>query len=275
MSRTIREILAEAAGRQPRLEAELLLAHAIERDQSHLLAWPDARLEAAELARFEALLAERERGVPVAYLLGRREFWSLELEVSPATLVPRPETEILVERALACIPDDRPCRVLDAGTGSGAIALAIANERPQARVVALDRSREALAVAARNRARLDLRNLALIQGDWLAAIAHDTLDLLVSNPPYVAEQDPHLQQGDLPHEPRTALAAGPDGLDALRVLIPQAASRLRPGARLLIEHGHDQAEAAARLARMAGLVDIRMHRDLAGLPRVLEARRPS
>lgn len=275
MSPTIRETLAEAERRVPRLEAELLLAHALECERTHLLAWPEDRLKDAELARFQALLAERVRGVPVAYLLGRREFWSLELEISPATLVPRPETETLVERALARIPADRPCRVLDAGTGSGAIALAIASERPRARVFALDRSREALAVAARNRDRLGLHNLALIQGDWLAAIAPDSLDLLVANPPYVAESDPHLQQGDLPHEPRAALVAGPDGLDALRVLLPQAASRLRPGSRVLIEHGHDQAENAARLARRAGLEDIRLHRDPAGLPRVLEARRPS
>ena len=275
MNPTLQEALSAARRRLPgeaaRLEAELLLAHVLACPRSHVLAWPDRRLDAEQARRYAHLVARRAAGVPIAYLLGRRAFWTFDLEVTPDTLIPRPETELLVEAALARLPAEQPVRVLDAGTGSGAVALALARERPRARVLAVERSAAALRVAERNRRRLQLHNVLLLRGDWLAAIAPASLDLVVANPPYVAAGDPHLRQGDLVHEPSCALVAGADGLEALRSLIPQAAACLRPNGWLLVEHGHDQAPAVATLAKTAGFQAVRLHRDLAGLPRVTEA----
>ncbi|RMG28260.1 MAG: peptide chain release factor N(5)-glutamine methyltransferase [Gammaproteobacteria bacterium] len=261
-------------GPQGRLEAELLLAHVLQRPRSHVLAWPEAVLDGEAAARFERLVERRAAGVPMAYLLGEREFWSLRLEVTPDTLIPRPETELLVERALVHLPADHDLRVVDAGTGSGAIALALAHERPRAFVLGVDRCPRALAVAARNRDRLGLVNARFLQGDWLTALRPECLDLVAANPPYVAARDPHLTQGDPAWEPRSALVAGDDGLAALRRLLPQAAACLRPGGWLLVEHGWDQAAAVAELLHRAGLGCVRLHHDLAGRPRVTEARRP-
>lgn len=192
-------------------------------------------------ARFEALLARRQAGEPVAYLLGRQGFWSLELEVSPATLIPRPETELLVELALARLPAGQSLRVADLGTGSGAIALALARERPQAHVVATDASAEALTVARRNAARLGLGRVEFRDGDWLVPLAQERFDLIASNPPYIEQDDPHLAQGDLRFEPPAALASGADGLDAIRVIVRDAGRHLHPGGWLLLEHGWNQA----------------------------------
>ena len=263
---------ARLAGDSPRLDAEVLLAHCLDRPRSHLAAWPERVLDTATLARFEALVARRARGEPVAHLTGVREFWSLELGVTPATLIPRPDTETLVELALRHIPRDRPWPVADLGTGSGAIALALAAERPLARVVATDRSVAALAVARANRDRLGLANVTLVATHWADALAAGRFRLVACNPPYVAAGDPHLERGDVAHEPRDALAAGPDGLAAMPAVMAAAARCLEDGW-LLVEHGADQGPAVRRLMAAAGFAAVRTWPDLAGRDRVTEGRR--
>ncbi|MBI5611856.1 MAG: peptide chain release factor N(5)-glutamine methyltransferase [Gammaproteobacteria bacterium] len=250
-----------------RLDAELLVMHVCGLRRSELLTRDRQPLTAEQATEIDELIARRRHGEPIAYLTGRREFWSLDLSVSPATLVPRPETELLVERALARIPLEAAWSIADLGTGSGAIALAIAGERPRCRMVATDNSSAALAIARANAARLNLA-VDFRLGDWLAPLAGETFDLLVSNPPYVADQDPHLAA--LRHEPMAALAAGPDGLDALRAIAAAARAALKPGGWLLLEHGHDQGAAAAALLRQHGYGAIRCYPDLAGRDRVSE-----
>lgn len=211
----------------------------------------------------------------MAYLLGRRGFWTLDLAVGPDTLIPRPETELLVEQALQRLPSGQPCRVADLGTGSGAIALAIASERPLAQVVATDRSAAALAVARRNAEALGLASrVGFREGDWFAPLAGERFGLVASNPPYIREGDPHLGQGDLRHEPPSALASGADGLDALRAIVAGAPGHLEPGGWLLLEHGHDQGPAVRALLSDAGFVDVATVPDLEGRDRVGLGRRP-
>ena len=257
---------AEAVG-----EAELLLARVLQRDRSWLIAWPEAEVATQDAARFRDWVARRAAGEPVAHILGERDFWTLRLQVNRHTLIPRPETEHLVEWALQRLPAEAPLRVIDLGTGSGAIALALAAERPAWRIFASDRSAAALAVARANAARMNLP-VRLLQTDWLAGVA-GPFELIVSNPPYVAEDDPHLAQGDLPREPRSALTAGRDGLDAIRQILAQAPQRLAPGGWLLLEHGHDQAPACRALMDEAGLTEVASGRDLAGHWRFTHGRR--
>ena len=204
----------------------------------------------------------------MAYITGRQGFWSLELEVTPATLIPRAETELLVELALARLPCDTACSVADLGTGSGAIALAIASERPLAKVVATDASAAALAVAQRNAARLGITHVRFAQGDWLAPLAGQAFDLIVSNPPYIEAADPHLGEGDLRFEPATALASGADGLDAIRRIVHAAPAHLDPGGWLLFEHGWNQGEASRALLAGAGYAEVFTARDLERRERV-------
>ena len=251
----------------PRLDAEVLLAHVLARPRSHLHAWPEQRLDAGPAHAFAELVARRANGIPVAYLTGVREFFSMPLEVDPAVLIPRPETELLVELALERIPADAALCILDAGTGSGAIALAIAAARPRCQVVASDISPAALAVAARNAERFAPGRLALVAGDWLAPFAGQSFDVIVSNPPYVPQADPHLERGDVRAEPRGALAAGVDGLDAIRMVARQAPRCLRAYGWLIIEHGHDQREAVADILKRHGARPPETARDLAGKPR--------
>lgn len=255
----------------PRLDAELLLAQALQRPRSHLHAWPDKDVDDRQRMVFEQLLARRAQGEPLAYISGRREFWSLDLAVDRHTLIPRPETECLVEQALRRLPVDQARRVADLGTGSGAIALALAVERPQARVVATDRSAAALACARANARRLAPGRIEFIQTDWCAALATAAFDLLVANPPYVAQDDPHL--ADLHYEPATALVAGPEGLDALRHLARHAGRCLRPGGQLLLEHGDQQGTAVRQLLHAAGWIDVFTAPDPAGRDRVSGARK--
>lgn len=262
----------QATGIDP-VDGELLLAEALGRSRSWLYAHPEAAVPAPARARFEALLARRQAGEPVAYLLGRQGFWSLELEVSPATLIPRPETELLVELALARLPAGQPLRVADLGTGSGAIALALARERPQARIVATDASLEALAVARRNAERLGLR-VEFRDGDWLVPLAQERFDLIASNPPYIEQDDPHLAQGDLRFEPPAALASGADGLDAIRVIVRDAGLHLHAGGWLLLEHGWNQGPAVRVLLEAAGFSEVATERDLEGRDRVSLGRWP-
>ncbi|RRQ22380.1 peptide chain release factor N(5)-glutamine methyltransferase [Thiohalobacter thiocyanaticus] len=264
--------LSEAGSDSPHLDAQILLGHALDRPRSYLYAHGDDTLEPAQRAQADALLARRLEGRPVAHLLGRREFWSQELEVSPDTLIPRPETEITLELALEKIPSDADWALLDLGTGSGALALMLARERPGCRVTATDNSAAALAVARRNCKHLGVSNLELLEGDWFAPLAGRRFRLIVSNPPYVAEADPHLQAGDVRFEPRGALAAGPAGLDDLRRLIAAAPDHLEPGGWLVLEHGFDQAEAVDILLKEKEFYDIECRADLAGRPRATAAR---
>jgi release factor glutamine methyltransferase len=273
---SIAALLAQAAGRlgtqAARLEAELLLAACLDKPRSHLFAWPERRVGPRQRERFEALVERRAAGEPIAHLLGRREFWSLSLTVTPQTLIPRPETETLVALALEKIPAHGTPRVADLGTGTGAIALAIAGERPRCEVIATDISADALSVAARNATRLGLGNVRFVRASWCRAFAAG-FDFILSNPPYVAETDPHLGEGDLRFEPRMALAAGPDGMDAFHRIVPDAYARLRPGGWLMVEHGYDQGEKVRRLMEREGFREISGHSDAAGLDRVSTAQR--
>ncbi|WP_290575330.1 peptide chain release factor N(5)-glutamine methyltransferase [Algiphilus sp.] len=250
---------SESAG----LDAELLLAAALGKPRSFLYAWPDHVPTASVRERFDHALTDRLEGQPVAYTLGVREFFGLELAVSPAVLIPRPDTELLVEHAVAHI--DAGHAVADLGTGSGAIALAVAHERPGARVLATDASPAALAVARANARRLDLR-VDLVAGDWCAPLADASVDCLLCNPPYIAEGDPHLAA--LSAEPASALVSGRDGLDALRAIVAQAPRVLRPGGRIVLEHGFEQAAAVRALLAEAGFRDIDSERDLGGHERI-------
>jgi protein-(glutamine-N5) methyltransferase, release factor-specific len=261
-------VLATLPESNPRLEAELLLTAATGWTRTALLAWPERILDPAAAERFAALLARRLTGEPIAYILGRQTFWTLELRVTPDTLIPRPETELLIEIALDRLAAQRPVQVADLGTGSGAIAAALASERPDWRLIATDRSAQALAVARDNFRLLGLEQIRCLQMDWLRALASDTLDAILSNPPYIAEQDPHLGRGDLRFEPRLALTPGGDGLDAIRAIAADAGRCLHPGGLLAVEHGFDQAERVRRILAQSGLQAIETHRDLAGLERV-------
>lgn len=274
---TIAQLLAHACLHldtpSARLDAEVLLAHALDRPRSHLLAWPDKVPDRAERERFATLLARRGNGEPVAYLTGQREFWSLALAVTPDTLIPRPETEILVAQALAVTPADARVDIADLGTGSGAIALALAHERPRARILATDRSAAALAVARANALRLGIDNVEFTAGDWCQALGARRFDLVVSNPPYIAAEDPHLARGDVRFEPRDALAAGRDGMAALTAIARCARQHLRDDGWLLLEHGYDQQAATAQLLQALGYRELADYPDDAGLNRVACARR--
>lgn len=259
---------ARLARAQARFEAELLLCHAVGKTRSWLFAHAEERPTREQRAAFDALIARRLQGEPVAYLIGQRGFWTLDLAVQPGVLIPRPETELLVEQTLARLPADREVALVDLGTGSGAIALAVASERPRAQVTAVDISAQALAVAQRNAERAALGNVRFVQGDWLMPLAGKTFDLIVSNPPYLAEDDPHLQQGDLRSEPRLALVSGRDGLDAIRRIVGEAPAHLHPGGWLLLEHGWTQGEAVRALLRAAGFDEVATVRDLEERERV-------
>jgi len=251
----------------PRLDAELLLAHVLGKSRSYLRTWPEQAVDAATAARFAALLARRRAGEPVAYLLGQQGFWSLELEVAPHTLIPRPDTELLVETALALLPGG-PARVLDLGTGTGAIALALACERPVWQLLGVDRVPEAVLLAERNRARLKLANARFVESVWFAALAGQRFRMIVGNPPYIAADDPHLAQGDVRFEPASALVAGRDGLDDIRLIVSEAPDHLEAGGWLLLEHGYDQGEAVRALFAARGFTQVESRRDLGGNERI-------
>jgi release factor glutamine methyltransferase len=243
-------------------ESELVLSHVLGRDRAWLYAHADDPLPAAEAVRFHSLLVRRAAGEPLAYIFGRREFWSLDLTVTPDVLIPRPETELLIELALRRISQSAHVDIADLGTGSGAIALALARERPRASVLATDSSAAALTVARGNAERLDIRNIEFLQSDWCAALGKRKFDLIASNPPYIAEADVHLLRGDLRFEPRAALASGSDGLDAICAIVRDAPMYLKPGGWLLFEHGNDQATAVRELLEKSGFVEVFTARDL-------------
>ena len=256
----------------PRIDAELLLARALDVARSYLYAHPEDELDDAAIARYFDAVHRRGQGLPLAYITGEKEFWSLPLTVTPDTLVPRPETELLVELALRQLPRRGRSRVLDLGTGSGAIALAIASERPGCDVTATDISEAALNVARENARRLQLANVEFLQGDWTTPVTGRTFDLVVSNPPYVRPGDPALV--NLRHEPAVALSTGDDGLAAIRILARDCRALLVPGSMLILEHGIEQQEAVARLLEEQGWSGIRCHPDLTGRPRATSASVP-
>jgi release factor glutamine methyltransferase len=268
----IGELLRQAAQRinsdSPRLDAEVLLAHVLDKPRSHLLAWPDRIPDTAQQARYRELIERRADGEPVAYITGEREFWSLPVTVTHDTLIPRPETETLVAMALEQLPPDHHARVADLGTGSGAIALAIAHERPACHILACDRSTAALAIATRNARQLQLNNIDFASGDWCEALAGGYFDLIVSNPPYIPAADKHLACGDVRFEPQDALVAGDEGLDDIRRIAACARSHLRDNALLILEHGFDQREPVRRILAEHGYRDIVCNNDLAGRARV-------
>lgn len=263
-----------AATDTARLDSELLLAHVLQVPRTYLYVHTEEQLDAQQLARFEQLLARRIKHEPVAYLVGTREFWSLPLQVTPDTLIPRPETELLVEQVLAIVPaGSSPC-IADLGTGSGAIAIALACEFDTATIIATDNNEAALQIATIN---ADLHCPGRIEfrpGDWLQPLADERFDIIASNPPYIEMDDPLLQTTDIRHEPRAALAAGPDGLDALRVIVGGAGQHLNTGGWLLLEHGAGQARAVQQLLQHAGYIGITTRQDMAGLDRITMAQWP-
>jgi release factor glutamine methyltransferase len=253
---------------EPRREAEILLGAALERTRAWLLAHADERvLDCDATDRYEAYVTRRSHGEPIAYILGEKDFWSLTLAVTPDVLIPRPETELVVELALQRLPSDSTSRVLDLAAGSGAIALAIAHERPHAVVVGTDISAAALAVAQRNAATLRLANVDFRLGSWFAPLTGEKFDLIVSNPPYIAEDDPRVESAVRRFEPPGALFAGADGLGALRVIARTAGAHLAPDGGLIVEHGDQQGPAVRELLAVAGFTRVATHADLAGLER--------
>lgn len=270
MGQSIADALAQPhlpGSATPQLDAELLLAHVLGKPRSYLLTWPERELTDEQLAQFGALMIRRRQGEPVAYLLGEQGFWSLALQVSPDTLIPRPDTERLVELALELGPAG-PAKVLDLGTGSGAIALALAAERGQWQLTGVDRMAGTVALAESNRARLGLSNVQLLTSDWFTAVAGQRFGLIVSNPPYIAADDPHLAQGDVRFEPASALISGVDGLDDIRRIIDSAPDYLQSGGWLLLEHGWQQADAVCSLLQQRGFLGVQAWRDLGGQQRV-------
>lgn len=272
LAQAVQALSADRATIEARREAELLLQHALRVDRAWLFAHADDDVDPALARQFRDYVSRRVAGEPVAYIMGRREFFSLDLVVTPDVLIPRHETERLVELALEKIPSDAAARVADLGTGSGAIALAIAHERPSARVLATDASAAAIAVARGNAQRLGLSNVEFAQGEWCAALGERTFDLIASNPPYIAEGDAHLDDGDLRFEPALALSSGADGLDAIRTIARDARRHLAPGGWLILEHGYDQGPAVREIFVMNGYAEAATAHDLEGRDRVSSAR---
>lgn len=272
---TIKTALASAAALlnndEVTLEVQLLLQHVLNVNRAWLIAHADDTLPPEQHAAFETLFQRRLNGEPIAYILGAREFYGLHLKVTPDTLIPRPDTETLVDAALSKIPQNdhhNGIKLLDLGTGTGAIALAIAKHRPQTQVTAVDASESALKIAQENAELLGITNITFVQSNWFAELNNQTFDFIVSNPPYIEENDPHLNQGDLRFEPRTALASGVDGLDDIRKIIKHATTHLNAEGWLMLEHGYNQAESVADLLLQAEFTQIEHFQDLAGVQRV-------
>ncbi len=253
---------------EARLEAEILLAHCLEKPRVFLHAWPEYLVTIEQQIKFEKLISRRSKGEPIAYILGYQEFWSLTLHVSPATLIPRSETELLVEQALILIAENNNASILDLGTGSGAIALAIATERPICKVTASDYSTTVLDIAKSNAKKHHIANVRFIQSNWFSELAGNFFDIIVANPPYIAQNDAHLQQGDLPYEPYSALASQDNGLADIKIIIREARRHLKPGGWLLLEHGYNQAKEVCALLEKQDFQSIHTESDYGGQPRV-------
>lgn len=256
-----------------RLDAEVLLCHVLDKPYSYLFTWPERELTPKQAGQFESMLVQRIQGTPVAYITGEKEFWSLKLNVSPSVLIPRPDTERLVELALS-IPVAEQATVADLGTGSGAIALAMAIERPHWVVIGVDRLPEPVAIAKENAALNRISNVSFVKGDWCSPLP-GLLDMIVSNPPYIREDDKHLIQGDVQFEPRSALTAGKDGLDDIRTISQQAFEKLKPSGWLLFEHGYDQGSDIRIILEANGFTAISTQQDLSDQDRVTLAQKPA
>ncbi|MDA8503407.1 peptide chain release factor N(5)-glutamine methyltransferase [Citrobacter sp. Awk 2] len=271
----LREAISQLqTSESPRRDAEIILEFVTGKGRTYILAFGETQLTEAQCEQLNALVARRQRGEPVAHLTGVREFWSLPLFVSPATLIPRPDTECLVEQALARLPAS-PCRILDLGTGTGAIALALASERPDCTVTAVDRMPDAVELANRNRLNLAIDNVRVLQSDWFSALSGQQFEMIVSNPPYIDEQDPHLAQGDVRFEPLSALVAGENGLADIMLIIDQSRRVLTTGGYLLLEHGWQQGEAVRDAFTRAGYQAVETCRDYGGNERITLGRIPS
>jgi release factor glutamine methyltransferase len=250
------------------LDAEVLLCKALSKERAYLRAWPDQELNAEQIEAYRLMLNERQQGKPIAYITGNREFWSRDFQVSPDVLIPRPDTELLIELSLALIPTTQPYKIIDLGAGSGIIAITLAAERPNAHVNATDISPAALQIAKANAAKHKVENIEFYQSNWFDSIPDRKFDLIVSNPPYLAEDDEHLQQGDLRFEPLTALISAGKGLSDLQKVADTARIRLENGGFLLVEHGNNQREDVQNLFRSLGYFNVEAHTDLSGQPRV-------
>lgn len=270
ISHTIKQATRQLAATSDsaQLDAELLMCAVLNKDRSYLHTWPERDLEATAENHFHALLQRRVNGEPIAHILGERHFWTLNLNVTKDTLIPRPETELLVELALEMIPQNTPLQILDMGTGTGAIALSLASERPSSQVTATDVSLAALTVAQQNALKLNINNVEFVQSHWFSELKNKQFDVIVSNPPYVCEDDIHLSQGDVRFEPVTALTSGADGLNDIREIIQHSLSHLKQQGVLLIEHGYDQSEAICELLNAADFKQVRDVNDYNHQPRV-------
>lgn len=253
----------------PRLDAEVLLAFVLGKNRSFLRAWDDKQLEVKSLELFVELVEKRSVGVPVAYLTGQREFWSRDFKVSPAVLIPRPETELLIELCLESLSSRQKYAVLDLGTGSGAIAVTLAAERPLVEMTAVDKSVDALEIAKENALRYNCQHIEFVLSDWLSALSTDaTFDFILSNPPYIAQDDVHLSQGDVRFEPMSALVAEDKGLSDIKRIANDAKKHLRPGGQLWFEHGYNQARETQEILKELNYKDVKTYFDLSGQPRV-------
>lgn len=250
------------------LDAEILLCQALNQSRSHLRAWPDKQLQPEQIKAFKALLAQRRQGTPIAYITGNREFWSRDFQVSPDVLIPRPDTELLIELSLNLIPTDESVKIIDLGTGSGIIAITLAAERPHAHISATDFSLAALRIAQVNAEKHRINNIQFYHSNWFADVPDTQFDLIVSNPPYIAEDDVHLQQGDVRFEPQSALSAPEQGLADIRTIAGAARNYLKPGGHLLIEHGYNQQQQAQTLFKDLHYDNVQTYKDLSGQPRV-------
>ncbi len=271
---SIQNLLAQAAqalattSESPVLDAEVLLCHVLQKNRPFLRAWCDKNVGESESAHFQKLCGQRQQGHPIAYLVGQREFWSRDFWVNPAVLIPRPDTELLIELALPLIPNDMPCHILDLGTGSGIIGITLAAERPNAQVIATDFSVSALAVAQANAKHHQLTNIRFYHSDWFNSLPPQRFQIIVSNPPYIAANDAHLQQGDVRFEPESALVAAENGLQDIQTIAGCAKNWLAKNGHLLVEHGYDQEAAVQALFTACGYQNVQTHKDLSGQPRV-------
>ncbi|MFA0811335.1 peptide chain release factor N(5)-glutamine methyltransferase [Microbulbifer epialgicus] len=268
VARSIELVGSESA----RLDVEVLLAHILGRERTWLYTWPEYELSVAEQSEFDALLERRKNGEPVAHLTGEREFWSLTLKVDPSTLIPRPDTELLVEVALTLCPQEG-LHALDLGTGTGAIAFALASEKPSWHIVAAEKSKKALALAEENRKRLGFTNVQVLESDWFAQLPPQRFSLIVSNPPYIDAADPHLSEGDVRFEPHTALVADRGGLADIEQIAVQAGEYLEDSGWLLVEHGWQQAESVRGIFTAAGYRAVESRRDYSGWERLTLGRK--
>lgn len=271
---SIKSVLRDAAGTlalvsdSAVLDAEILLCMALNKPRSHLRAWPDHQLQPEHLTAFQALLEQRQNGMPVAYITRNREFWSRDFQVTPDVLIPRPDTELLIELSLKLIPADQSIKIIDLGTGSGIIAITLAAERPQAQISATDFSLNALRIAQLNADKHRINNIQFYQSNWFADVPATKFNLIISNPPYIAEDDSHLQQGDVRFEPQTALCAAEQGLGDIKIIAAAARNYLEPYGHLLIEHGYDQPQQVQTLFKDLHYDNVQTYTDLSGQPRV-------